>query len=197
MNIPKYVSKAGAAATLAIGLWTMGMAQSEAANVVFYPNVDFSTAPYTIDFGGAATFTLTYSSSDFASPVSVSTGANAWVDSFAFGTAPSPYQSGILIGGDPLEAFSAFPTPTSILYSFSLDNIGLKFLAPDGYHYGYITTFGSDLVQYGYSDTPGAAIATGSAAPEPATWVMFIMGLGAVGALARVAKRRSRREVLA
>ena len=78
-----------------------------------------------------------------------------------------------------------FLPPAGILYSVAEDSIGLEFQLPDGVHFGYVTTLGPEVIQYGYNNAPGAPIATGAAVPEPATWVMLIVGLGVVGALSR------------
>jgi hypothetical protein len=115
----------------------------------------------------------------------VATGGNAMVDSFV--GSPAPFQQDILISN--ADSFSAFPSPAGILFSNGLVSIGLKFELSDGVHFGYATVFGPEVVQYGYNATPGAPIGTGAAAPEPATWVMLIMGLGALGALARLRNR--------
>jgi PEP-CTERM motif len=107
----------------------------------------------------------------------VSTGGDGLVSSFL--STPVPYQAGILIDAD--SKFLAFPSPAPILYSVSLDNIGLKFQLPDGVHFGYVTTFGPEVLQYGYNQTPGGAIATGSSVPEPATWAMMLLGFAGLG----------------
>ena len=155
---------------------------ANAANVVFFPNADISTAPYVISLdGGAATFTFTsVNDGDDTFIDAVSTGGNALVDSFV--GFPAPFQQDILISD--ADSFSSFATPTGILYSNGLVSIGLEFQLSDGMHFGYATVFGPEVVQYGYNSTPGEPIATGAAAPEPATWVMMIVGLGALGAVA-------------
>jgi hypothetical protein len=104
---------------------------------------------------------------------------------------PIPFELGTPIGGNGYDSFTAFPSPTGILYSVAEDSIGLQFQLPDGVHFGYVTTLGPAVTQYGYNDTTGASIGTGAAAPEPATWVMFILGLGVLGALGRRSAKAS------
>ena len=61
MNIRKRHQRAAAAAALAIGFCALSVAGAEATNVVFHPDADFSSTPFTISFGaGAATYTFTY-----------------------------------------------------------------------------------------------------------------------------------------
>lgn len=189
MNIRKHQPRASAAVALAIGLCTLSVARAEAANVVLYPNADFSATPFTISFGGgAATYTFTYVN-DGLTADAVSTEGDGLVNSFL--GVPIPYGLGAPIGDNGYETFTAFPSPAGILYSIAEDSIGLKFQLPDGVHFGYVTTLGPEVIQYGYNNTPGASIATGAAVPEPATWVMLIIGLGVLGALARPSARRS------
>jgi hypothetical protein len=194
MNIARSLSRASVAGCAAIGVCVISMAEASAANVVFFPNADISTMPYVISLdGGASTFTFT-DINDAADTfiVGVSTGGNAMVDSFV--GFPSPFQQDSLISD--ADIFSAFANPTGILFSNSLVSIGLEFELSDGVHFGYATVFGPEVVQYGYNNTPGAPIATLAAAPEPATWVMMIVGLGALGALAR-SEKQQRRKVMA
>jgi PEP-CTERM motif-containing protein len=189
MNIRKRLTRASAAAALAIGFCSLSVTGVEARNIVISPDADFSSMPYTISFdGGAATYTFTYVN-DGLTANAVSTGGSALVNSI-LGT-PIPFGLGTPIGDNGYEIFTAFSSPADILYSISEDSIGLKFLLPDGVHYGYVTTLGPEVIQYGFNDTPGASIATGAAAPEPATWVMLILGLGFLGALGRQIGRRS------
>jgi hypothetical protein len=80
--------------------------------------------------------------------------------------------------------FAAIPSPTGIPDSIAEDSIGLKFSLPDGIHYGFVTTLGSKVILDGYNTTPGGLITVG--VPEPATWVMLIVGFGVFGAAAGV-----------
>jgi hypothetical protein len=106
----------------------------------------------------------------------------------SFVSTPVPYQAGILIGAD--SKFLAFPSTAPILYSVSSDNIGLEFQLPDGVHFGYVTTFGPEVLQYGYNQTPGEAIATGSSVLEPSTWAMMLLGFAGLGLAGYRASRR-------
>jgi hypothetical protein len=164
------------------------MSGAEAANVVIRPAADFSATPYTIDFGSgmdAATFTFSViPKNDGVTVDQVSTGGNGLVDSFL--SHPIPFQLGILIGSD--DTFTAFPAPAPILFSAAEDNIGIEFRLSDGVRFGYVTTLGPELLQYGYNATPGGSIVTGSSVPEPSTWTIMIVGLGALAMMARAGK---------
>ncbi len=165
------------------------MARAEAKNIVLFPDADFSSTPYTISLGGGtATYTFTYIN-DGLTADAVSTGGDALVNSFV--GVPIPFELGTPIGGNGYDSFTAFPSPTGILYSIAEDSIGIQFQLPDGVHFGYVTTLGPEVIQYGYNDTPGASIGTGAAAPEPATWVMLVVGLGVLGALGRRSAKAS------
>jgi hypothetical protein len=176
------------AASLFAGLAGASLTSAEAAIIVATPDADFSAAPFTITLGsGVDVATYTFSvipGNDGVTVDQVSTGGDALVSSFL--STPVPYQTGILIDAD--SEFQAFPSPAPILFSASLDNIGLQFELPDGVHFGYVTTFGPEVLQYGYNPTPGGAIATGANVPEPATWTMLLIGLGALGIAARAAR---------
>jgi hypothetical protein len=176
------------AASLFAGLAGASLTSAEAAIIVATPDAEFSAAPFTITLGsGMDVATYTFSvipGNDGVTVDQVSTGGDALVSSFL--SAPVPYQAGVLIDGG--SEFQAFPSPAPILFSASLDNIGLQFDLPDGVHFGYVTTFGPEVLQYGYNPTPGGAIATGASVPEPATWTMLLIGLGALGIAARAAR---------
>ena len=198
MKIRKRLLGASAASCLAIGVCAIVVPDAEAANVVVYPNADISTAPYVISLdGGAATFTFTDINDTVDTYIdAVSTSGNALVNSYLGAPGfPQPFQQDVLISDS--DSFSAFPSPTGILFSNGLVSIGFEFQLPDGVHFGYATLFGPEVVQYGYNESAGVGIGTGAAAPEPATWVMMIMGLGAVGALAHLGKNRALRNALA
>jgi PEP-CTERM motif len=173
-----------------VGLAGASLTSAKAANVVVTTNADFSVAPFTITLGsGIDVATYTFSvipENDGVTIDQVSTGRDGLVSSFV--STPAPYQADILIGAD--SKFLAFPSPAPILYSVSLDNIGLKFHFPDGVHFGYVTTFGPEVLQYAYNQTPGGAIATGSSVPEPSTWAMTLMGFAGLGWLVHLRRRK-------
>jgi hypothetical protein len=185
MNDRTFLCRKLVAAGLVVGLAGGLLTGAEAANVVATPNADFSAAPFTITLGsGIDVATYSFSvipDNDGVTIDQVSTGGDGLVSSFV--STPVPYQSGVLVGAD--STFMAFPSPAPILFSASLDNIGLQFELPDGVHFGYVTTFGPEVLQYGYNQTPGGAIATGASVPEPATWTMLLIGLGALGVAVR------------
>jgi hypothetical protein len=89
--------------------------------------------------------------------------------------------------------FTAFPSPPGIAYSIAEDSIGLEFQMADGVHYGYVTTLGPEVLQYGFNSVAGAPIATGAAAPEPATWAMLVIGFGGLGLAAFARQSRAAR----
>lgn len=183
MKIRKLVLVASGGLRLTLGMWTLAPVSAKAAIVLVSPNADFSAAPYTIDFGGgAATYTFTdiYDpSTDPRTVAAVSTGGSAMVNSIL--GQPIPFGLGTVVGATGY-AFAPIPTPTGILYSIAEDSIGLKFSLADGTHYGFVTTRGPEVILYGYNTTPGGFITVG--VPEPATWIMLIVGFGVVGAAA-------------
>lgn len=168
---------------MALGTWVVAPVSAKAAIVLTSPNADFSAAPYTISFGGgAATYTFTDiydQSTDPLTVAAVSTGGSAMVNSFS--GQPIAFQEGALIGATGYD-FSPLPTPSGIPDSIAQDSIGLEFSLADGIHYGFVTTRGPEVILYGYNTTPGGFITVG--VPEPATWVMLIVGFGVVGAAA-------------
>jgi hypothetical protein len=163
---------------LAFGTSTFG---AKAAIVLFQPDADFSASPYTISLGGGtATYTFTdiYDpSTDPTTVAAISTGGSASVNAF-FGQ-PIAFQLGTVVGATGYD-FAAIPTPTGIPFSIAEDSIGLEFSLPDGIHYGFVTTLGPEVIAYGYNTTPSGLITIG--VPEPATWVMLIVGLGTLAA---------------
>jgi hypothetical protein len=191
MTIRSCLAQGSIAVGLAACLTSVSMSGAWAANVVTRPDADFSAAPYTIDFGSgmdAATFTFSIiPNNDGVTVDQVSTGGNGLVDSFL--SQPIPFQLGILVGSG--DTFTAFPAPAPILFSAAEDDIGLEFRLSDGVHFGYVTTLGPEVLQYGYNAAPGGFIVTGSSVPEPSTWTMLIVGLGALAMMARVGKRIS------
>ena len=168
---------------LAYGISAVAPAAANAAIVFFQPDADFSATPYTISFGGgAATYTFTDIYDPSIDPLTVgavSTDGSATVNS-VFGQ-PIAFPLGTVVGATGYD-FAPIPTPTGIPYSIAEDSIGLEFSLTDGIHYGFVTTLGPEVIQYGYNTMPGGLITIG--VPEPATWVLLIVGLGVFGTAA-------------
>jgi hypothetical protein len=194
MDLRKLITIASLDLCVAAGIWTVTEADAKAAIVLTQPGADFSAAPYTISFGaGAATYTFTDIYDPSVDPLTVAavyTGGNAMVNSFL--GQPIAFQEGALIGATGYP-FSALPTASGIPYSIAQDSIGLAFSLTDGIHYGFVTTLGPEVILYGYNTTPGGFITVG--VPEPATWVMFIVGVSVFGALARIRATTSPRRI--
>jgi hypothetical protein len=185
MNLRKNCLSASVGLCLAFGITSIMSVAARAAIVFFQPAADFSAVPYTIDFGGGvATYTFTdiYDpSSDPLTVAAVSTGGTAMVNSFL--GQPIAFQLGTVVGATGYE-FAPLSTPTGIPFSIAEDSIGLEFSLADGIHYGFVTTLGPEVIQYGYNTTPGGLITIG--VPEPATWVLLIVGFCILGAASSV-----------
>ena len=185
MKVRKYFLRASVGSCLAFEILTATSGVAGATIVYFQPEADFSAAPYTISFGGgAATYTFTDIYDPLTDPLTVaavSTGGTAEVNSFL--GQPIAFQLGTVVGATGYE-FAPLPTPTGIPFSIAEDSIGLEFSLSDGIHYGFVTTLGPEVIQYGYNTTPGGLITIG--VPEPATWVMLIVGFGMVATAASV-----------
>ncbi len=189
MNLPKYFLSASVGLCLGFGVWATTSVAARADIVYSQPDADFSAAPYTINFGdGAATYTFTDIYDPLADPLTVaavSTAGTAEVNSI-FGQ-PIAFQLGTMVGATGYE-FGPLPTATGMPFSIAEDSIGLEFSLSDGIHYGYVTTLGPEVIQYAYNTTPGGFVTIG--APEPATWIMVIVGFGMLGAAARMKSAR-------
>jgi PEP-CTERM motif len=190
MNIRTRLSRSSATLYLAVGVSLFAGANAKADVLLFYPGADFSSTPYTISFGGGtATYTFTDISSTSTDPLTedaVATGGDGLVNSFS---APVSFALGTDIGDTGYD-FAPFPVATGIAFSIAETSIGMKFSLPDGVHYGFATTLGPEVLSYGYNSTPGAFIAT-TGVPEPATWILLIAGLSALGAVAGSKKIRA------
>jgi hypothetical protein len=149
----------------------------------------FASSPYTISFGGGiATYTFTDIAGASADPLTVdavSTGGDGLVNSFL---GPVAFQNGTVVGATGYR-FSAVPAPAAVPDSVAEASIGLKFSLNDGVHYGYVTTLGPEVVQYGYNSIPRGLIAI--PVPEPETWVMLTLGFGCLGAITQLKKSKS------
>jgi hypothetical protein len=183
MNIRNRMLSASVGLGLTVGMWTVAQVGARAAIILSSLDADFSAAPYTISFGGgAATYTFTDVDEPSTEPLTVaavSTGGDGLVNA-VFGQ-PIAFQLGTVVGATGY-GFAAIPTPAGIPDSIAEDSIGLKFSLPDGIHYGFVTTLGPEVVLYGYNTAPGGFITVG--VPEPATWVMMLVGFGVFGAAA-------------
>jgi PEP-CTERM motif len=185
MNIRNRMLSASVGLCLTLGMWTVAQVSASAAIILSSPHADFSAAPYTISFGGgAAAYTFTdvdEPSTDPLTVAAVSTGGSALVNAVL--GQPIAFQLGTVVGATGYD-FAPLPTPAGIPDSIAEDSIGLKFSLPDGIHYGFVTTLGPEVILDGYNTTPGGFITVG--VPEPATWVMLIIGFGVFGAVAGV-----------
>jgi hypothetical protein len=190
MNIRSCLWRSSAALCLAVGIGLLTGAEAKAQVLLFYPGADFNSTPYTISFGGGtATYTFTDISSTSTDPLTedaVSTGGDGLVNSFL---GPVSFELGSVIGDTGYD-FAAFPGAAGIAFSVAETSIGLEFSLPDGVHYGFATTLGPEVLSYGYNSTPGGFIAT-TGVPEPATWVLLIVGLGVSAAVASIRKLRA------
>jgi hypothetical protein len=185
MNIRKDFLSASVRLCLALGISATTSVAARAAIVFSQPEADFSASPYTINFGdGAATYTFTDIYDPLTNPftvAAVSTGGTAMVNSFL--GQPIAFQLGTVVGATGYQ-FAQLHAATGIPFSIAEDSVGLEFSLSDGIHYGFVTTLGPEVFQYGYNTTPGGLITIG--VPEPATWVMLIVGFGILGATAGV-----------
>lgn len=185
MPVRKCILSACMGLCVACGISTVAPVAARAAIIFSQPEADFSATPYTVSFGGgAATYTFTDIYDPMTDPLivgAVSTGGSAIVNSVF--DQPIAFQLGTIVGATGYP-FAAVPTPTGIPSSIAEDSIGLEFSLPDGIHYGFVTTLGPEVFQYGYNTTPGGLITVG--VPEPATWVLLIVGLSVLGAATRV-----------
>ncbi len=152
--------------------------------------VSFANTPFTYDFGGGSTLTIS-NTGDFFAPEAVSTGGSLQVGSLGapFYNPPHPtsyfYNRGGSFGpGANLPQFESYATPAPVAYSISRGLVGFRFDLGQGYQYGYADTAGTTLYGFRFETTPGAAVTFG-AVPEPATWALMIGGFAMTGFAAR------------
>lgn len=168
------------------------------AAVLGASNVTLGSTPTTINLGGSS-FSFSYDSvaaASFNSPYSVQTTGTAQTSAF-FGQ-PSPFdQRGITIDGNLFPSFAAIPTSTIIPYSIVAEDLALRYSVGSDFFYGYARLNGNSTFDYAFESVANTAITAGaaatgslvSAAPEPSTWAMFILGFGVAGYSLR--RRRS------
>ena len=172
-----------AAATLAaFVLATPALAMVQTVNL----GVSFANTPFTYDFGGGNTLTIS-NTGDFFAPEAVSTGGNLQVGSFGapFYDPPQPtsyfFNRGGSFGpGGELPMFMSFAAPAAVAYSISEGLVGFRFDLGKGFQYGYADTAGTNLYGFRFETTPGVSVAFG-AVPEPTTWALLVGGFGMTG----------------
>lgn len=172
---------------LALALAAIVPGSAMAAVMTAFPNVPLTAAGYTFTLGsGAAGFTFTAADTGYGPGAMVSTTGNGKVSTLFGGVADFESGSSIDQSGE-LYTFAAYPATMSglIPYSAADDFIGLAFSQAGAVHYGYAEVNGAQLVSYGYETAADTSILTGAqqvaAVPEPATWGMIILGMGAIG----------------
>lgn len=179
-------------AFVAMASAVVGSVSAGAAVVTFSAGgASFATTPFTHDFGGGNTLTVS-NTGDFFSPEAVSTGGNLQVGSFGapFYDPPQPTAYFTNRGGsfgpgaNIPSLFESYATPAPVAYSISEGLVGFRFDLGNGLQYGYVDTFGTTIRGFRYETTPGAAVAF-NAVPEPATWAMMIGGFAMTGASMR------------
>ena len=161
-----------------------------AVQTVSTQGVSFATTPFTYDFGGGNTLTIS-NSGDFFSPEAVSTGGNLQVGSLGapFYNPPQPTsyftnRGGSFGPGANLPQFQSYATPATVAYSISEGLVGFRFDLGQGYQYGFADTAGTNLYGFRFETTPGVALPFG-AVPEPATWALMLGGFALTGASLR------------
>ena len=175
-------------------------ASAQAAPFTVNVGSDFVAAPTSISFEGS-TFTLS-PSGDIFSPAAVTTLGGAAVSAFGgfagFSVTPSTdfpdRGSGILTYG-PSTQFASFPTATTIPYSNGDNYLGLRATQNGQDYFGYAFFTNTILNSFAFETAANTAISINtstSAVPEPASWAMMILGMGAVGfAMRRRSKVRT------
>ena len=174
-------------ATYAVGLFLyIGVAApAAAAPVVTTVDADLSSRLYSFSFMGG-TFNLT-GNGGFPNYLSVSTAGGAAVRTF-FGTPSTDFidRGTVVYDQDTLGGFGSFSSLTSVPYTNGNNFLGLRVTSGGQDFFGFLFTTDSTLNSYGFETTPNTGISpvtalAAAAVPEPATWTMMIIGLGAVG----------------
>jgi hypothetical protein len=169
--------KAAAAIGFAAGI---ALAQSSHA-----ATIDWSLSGGTFDDGStfSGSFSLDTTSGVITTwNIATTAGSAVFGDTYAPGAGQSATASGssVIFGG-------AGPNESLTLTGFSPGTPGT--FAPLGGGELHEDLFGDGILSRGIAGGTPASLVQGSAAPEPASWVLLIAGFGATGALLR--RRRS------
>lgn len=161
-----------------------------AAQSITAIGVDFATTPYTYSIGGS-TFTFSGTGNIFA-PTAIATGGTGMVNTI-FGSPTTYFVDRGTVTFGPGQQYGSFPTATPINFSNGDNFFGLSATLNGSTIYGFAYTTNTILNSVGFNLTPGATItattAIPAAVPEPATWLMMLVGFGAVGAVMRRGRR--------
>ena len=172
-----------AAGGLLLGLG-MAVAPAAAAPVVTTVNADLTGTPFSFSFMGG-TFSVT-GNGGFPSILAVSTSGGAAVRT-VFGNPSTDFvnRGTVVYDQNILGGYGSFPSLTPVPFSNSDNFLGLRVTSGGQDFFGFLFTTNSRLNSYGFETTPGVGItattALAAAVPEPATWGMMILGMGAIG----------------
>jgi hypothetical protein len=165
---------------------------AQAAPVVTTVNADLASSPFSFSFLGS-TFTFT-GTGGFPNYLAVSTTDGAAVRT-VFGSPSSDFTNRNTVSYDEgtLGGYGSFATLTTIPTTNGENYLGLRVTSGGQNYYGFAFTTDTMLNSYGFETTANTAITAttdlAAAVPETATWMMMIVGLGAVGGSLRSQRR--------
>ena len=173
------------------------LAAPSSAAVIGVTNVSLGSTPTTFKLGSNG-FAFSYDAAAAAAfnPDTYSVRTYGTAQTSAFGgflgipLTPSLFDtSGILIDNNLFPSFAAFPTQSLIPYSLVQGDLALRYMVGTDSYFGYARLNGDSTINFAFENTANTAITAGAAitgplsggVPEPATWAMMLVGLGAAG----------------